>query len=80
MFLPIVVLLVVVRLIDDLLLQPLCFGKTLDMHPVAVVLVLIIGHQLMGVSGMIISIPIATILRVSAAETYWGLKHYTITA
>ena len=80
MFLPIVVLLVVVRLIDDLLLQPLCFGKTLDMHPVAVVLVLIIGHQLMGVTGMIISIPIATILRVSATETYWGLKHYTITA
>jgi predicted PurR-regulated permease PerM len=50
------------------------------MHPVAVVLVLIIGHQLMGISGMVISIPIATILRVSAIETYWGLKHYTITA
>jgi predicted PurR-regulated permease PerM len=80
MFLPIAILLIVIRLIDDLLLQPLCFGKSLDMHPVAVVLVLIIGHQLMGVSGMIISIPIATILRVSAIETYWGLKHYTITA
>jgi predicted PurR-regulated permease PerM len=77
---PIVILLVIVRLIDDLLLQPLCFGKSLDMHPVAVVLTLIIGHQLMGISGMVISIPIATILRVSANETYWGLKHYTITA
>ena len=80
MLIPIVILTAVVRLIDDLILQPLCFGKSLDMHPVAVVLTLIIGHQLMGVSGMVISIPIATILRVSAAETYWGLKHYTITA
>jgi predicted PurR-regulated permease PerM len=80
MFLPIAILLIVIRLIDDLILQPLCFGKSLDMHPVAVVLVLIIGHQLMGISGMVISIPIATILRVSAIETYWGLKHYTITA
>jgi predicted PurR-regulated permease PerM len=80
MFIPIALLLIIVRLIDDLVLQPLCFGKTLDMHPVAVVLTLIIGHQLMGVSGMVISIPIATILRVSATETYWGLKHYTITA
>ena len=69
-----------VRLVDDIALQPLCFGKSLDMHPVAVVLTLIIGHQLMGVAGMVISIPIATILRVTAKETYWGLKHYTITA
>jgi predicted PurR-regulated permease PerM len=80
MYIPIAVLLFVIRLIDDLILQPLCFGKSLDMHPVVVVLTLIIGHQLMGVSGMVISIPIATILRVSATETYWGLKHYTITA
>jgi putative permease len=80
MLLPIAILYAITRLIDDLALQPLCFGKTLDMHPVAIVLTLIIGHQLMGVSGMVISIPIATILRVSATETYWGLKHYTITA
>ncbi|MGD1045912.1 MAG: AI-2E family transporter [Bacteroidota bacterium] len=80
MLVPIAILFVIVRLIDDLALQPLCFGKSLDMHPVAIVLTLIIGHQLMGVSGMVISIPIATILRVSAAETYWALKHYTITA
>jgi predicted PurR-regulated permease PerM len=80
MLVPIVILTAVVRLIDDLILQPLCFGKSLDMHPVAVVLTLIIGHQLMGVAGMIISIPIATILRVSAKETYWGLKNYTISA
>jgi putative permease len=80
MLLQIVVLTGVIRLIDDLILQPRCFGKSLKMHPVAVVLILIIGHQLMGVAGMMISIPVATILRVSAAETYWGLKHYTITA
>jgi putative permease len=70
----------IIRMIDDFALQPLCFGKSLNMHPVAVVLVLIIGHQLMGVAGMVISIPVATILRVSATETYWGLKHYSITA
>ncbi len=80
MFVPIAILAGVTRLIDDFVLQPICFGKSLDMHPVAVVITLIIGHQLMGIPGMVISIPIATILRVSAKETYWGLKHYTITA
>ena len=77
---PIFLLAIVTRIADDLILQPICFGKSLDMHPVAVVLTLIIGHQFMGVAGMVISIPIATILRVSATETYWGLKNYTITA
>jgi putative permease len=80
MLLHILILSGCIRLIDDLILQPLCFGKSLNMHPVAVVLVLIIGHQLMGIAGMVISIPVATILRVSATEAYWGLKHYTITA
>lgn len=80
LLIPIALLTAIVRLVDDLILQPICFGKSLNMHPVAVVLTLIIGNQLMGVAGMIISIPIATILRVSAKETYWGLKHYTISA
>jgi putative permease len=80
MLFPLLIVWAVIRLVDDIALQPLCFGKSLDMHPVAVVLTLIVGHQLMGVAGMVISIPIATILRVAATETYWGLKHYTISA
>ncbi|HOV98639.1 MAG TPA: AI-2E family transporter [Bacteroidota bacterium] len=69
-----------IRLIDDVVLQPLCFGRTLKMHPVAVVFILLIGNQLLGIVGMVISIPIATILRVSASETYWGFRRYSITA
>jgi predicted PurR-regulated permease PerM len=80
MLLPLFLFYLIMRVIDDGFLQPRCLGKSLEMHPVAVVLVLIIGHQLMGVAGMMISIPVATILRVAATETYWGLKHYTITA
>lgn len=80
LILKIIVATVLIRLIDDFVLQPLCFGKTLKLHPVAVVLILLVGHQLLGIAGMVVSIPVATILRVSAMETYWGLKHYTITA
>ena len=34
----------------------------------------------MGIIGMLLAIPIATILKSSAVETYWGLKNYRITA
>jgi putative permease len=74
------VTLVIVQLLDNIIIQPLCFSQTVDMHPVTVVIVLIIGNSLMGIAGMLVAIPIATILKASAVETYWGLKNYRITA
>jgi predicted PurR-regulated permease PerM len=76
----IAVTLVLVQLLDNIIIQPLCFSKTVDMHPVTVIFVLIIGNSLMGIAGMLLAIPIATILKSSAVETYWGLKNYRITA
>jgi predicted PurR-regulated permease PerM len=72
--------LVFVQLLDNIIIQPLCFSKTVDMHPVTVIIVLIIGNSLMGIPGMLLAIPLATILMVSASETYWGLKNFQITA
>ena len=74
------VTLVLVQLLDNIIIQPLCFSKTVDMHPVTVIFVLIIGNSLMGIAGMLLAIPIATILKSSAVETFWGLKNYRITA
>ncbi|MBI4417271.1 MAG: AI-2E family transporter [Ignavibacteriales bacterium] len=80
MLLPIVLLTVAIQAIDNVIVQPLCFAKTVDMHPLTVILVLIVGNELMGILGMLLAIPIATILKVSTTETYWGLKNYRITA
>lgn len=76
----IAVTLVLVQLLDNIVIQPLCFSKSVDMHPVTVILVLIIGNSMMGIAGMLLAIPIATILKSSAVESYWGLKNYRITA
>ncbi|HWP82766.1 MAG TPA: AI-2E family transporter [Bacteroidota bacterium] len=80
MLVPIVILTVTIQAIDNIIVQPVCFSKSVDMHPLTVIIVLVIGNQLMGVAGMILGIPIATILKASAEETYWGLKNYRITA
>ena len=77
---PIIIVTISIQMIDNIIVQPMCFAKTVDMHPVTVILVLIIGNSLMGVAGMLVAIPIATILKASAVETYWGLKNYHITA
>jgi predicted PurR-regulated permease PerM len=77
---PIAIMTVVIQLLDNIIVQPLCFAKTVDMHPLTVIIVLIVGNQLMGVLGMLLAIPLYTILKVTAVETHWGLKQYRITA
>jgi predicted PurR-regulated permease PerM len=76
----IVIMTLIIRVIDDTVVQPVCFAKSIDMHPLMVILVLIVGHELLGIAGLVVAIPLATILKASAIETYWGLKHYSITA
>ena len=80
MLVPIAVLSIAIQAIDNMFVQPLCFAKTVDMHPLTVIVVLIVGNELMGVVGMLLAIPLATILKVSTVETYWGLRNYRITA
>ncbi len=78
--LPIAIVTLSIQMIDNIIVQPICFAKTVDMHPVTVIFVLIIGNELLGIAGMLLAIPIATILKAIAVETYWGLKHYRITS
>ena len=77
---PIAILTLVIQTIDNIIVQPLCFAKTVDMHPLTVIVVLIVGNQFMGVLGMLLAIPLYTILKVTAVEAHWGLKQYRITA
>jgi putative permease len=76
---PIIIMTLIIRGIDDFVVQPLCFAKSVDMHPLTVILLLLIGHQMLGVGGMLLAIPLATIIKVSAVEAFWGLKNYRIT-
>lgn len=77
---PILIMTLIIRTLDDFVVQPLCFAKSVNMHPLTVILLLLIGHEMLGVGGMLLAIPLATILKVSAVETFWGLKNYRITA
>jgi len=80
LLIPIIIVTFLVQLIDNVLVQPLCYSKTVDMHPLTVILVLVVGNELMGIIGMLLAIPLFTIVKVSAVETYWGLKNYRITS
>lgn len=48
------------QVIDIVFIIPLVVAKIVDLHPVTVVVVIIIGSQVLGIVGMIISIPVAS--------------------
>ncbi len=64
----------IVQVIDTVVLVPFLVAKIVNLHPVTVVLSIIIGSQLMGILGMIICIPVVSVLKVTSAALY---RHFT---
>ncbi|MDR3093867.1 MAG: AI-2E family transporter [Bacteroidales bacterium] len=56
------------NLIDNLLLQPIIYSQSIKVHPVEVFIVVIMAGTLAGITGMIIAIPVYTIIRTIALE------------
>ena len=61
---------VIAQAVDMLFIIPLVVAKIVDLHPVTVVIVIIVGSQIMGVLGMIISVPVASIIKLTFTEFY----------
>jgi len=53
--------------LDNMLLQPLIFSKSVKAHPLEIFLVIIVGSKLGGILGMVIAIPAYTVIRVIAS-------------
>jgi predicted PurR-regulated permease PerM len=56
----VVILYLSIKLMDDLVLQPLFIGKSVHLHPMLLVVTLIVGKQLFGIQGMILGVPVVT--------------------
>jgi predicted PurR-regulated permease PerM len=60
----------IVHLIDNNLLQPMIFSSSVKAHPLEVFLVIMIAGTLAGIPGMILAIPVYTVIRVFAKEFF----------
>jgi predicted PurR-regulated permease PerM len=59
-----------IQAIEGFVLQPRIVGKNAGLHPLVVILALIVGSRF-GIGGLIIAVPIASIVRVLVREFYW---------
>ncbi len=56
------------QLLDNFILQPLIFSKSIKAHPLEIFVVVIAAGTLYGVVGMLIAIPAYSVIRISAKQ------------
>ena len=67
-----------IQLIDNILVQPVVLAKSVDLHPLIVLFVVLVGGQLMGLKGMLIAVPMTGIIKVSTQTILEGVRRYRI--
>jgi predicted PurR-regulated permease PerM len=76
---PLIVLIVsLTYTVDNGFVQPYVFSKSVDMHPIIIILLIIAGSELFGLIGMLLAVPTATVLKTAATEIYFAYKNYSI--
>jgi len=74
----IAIMFAIVQMIDNSIVSPTVMSHSVNMHPISVILIIIIGGNLMGAFGMLIAIPAAGIIKVTYEQIHWALLHYKI--
>ncbi|RYJ51158.1 AI-2E family transporter [Flavobacterium petrolei] len=60
----------IVQIIDNNLSQPIIFSKSVSSHPLEIFLVILIAGFLFGILGMIVAVPLYTIIKVMGKEFF----------
>jgi predicted PurR-regulated permease PerM len=67
-----IAIVLVVQQIDGLAVAPRLMGDQLDLHPLLIILSFLVGATLFGIPGMILSVPIAAVIK--GIFVYWVEK------
>ena len=65
-----VVVLLLYQQAENHLLQPVIYGRTVQLHPLIVILSILIGGSLLGVLGALLAIPAASVVQVLVKD-WW---------
>ncbi len=70
-------IILVMQFLEGNILSPLIVGKSLHMHPLVIMLALLLGGEMGGILGLILSVPILAIIKVGLVHVrkYFLKKH-----
>ncbi|PJA95755.1 MAG: hypothetical protein CO129_10205 [Ignavibacteriales bacterium CG_4_9_14_3_um_filter_34_10] len=64
--------------LDNGFIQPHIYSNRTGLHPILIIFLILAGNQLMGAFGMLMAIPLATVIKTASNEFYNGYKKYKI--
>lgn len=73
----VVILYLIANAIDIAIVFPILVSKIVDLHPVLVVASVILGSQMLGIMGMVISIPVAAAIKLIFTEVVEDIYNST---
>jgi len=74
----IVIVFILVQAIDNAFVSPMVVSKSVNMHPLTVVVAVIIGGNIAGAMGMLFAVPFTGIIKVTSSQVIWGIKNYEL--
>ncbi|SMO77372.1 AI-2E family transporter [Fodinibius sediminis] len=76
--LPCIIAIFLVQLLDNLVLQPVIFSRSAEIHPVAILFIIMIGAEIAGILGMLLAVPIATTTKITINQIRWSINNYYV--
>jgi len=56
--------------LENNVLQPQVYRRTVDLHPLAIIVAILVGSSLLGVLGALVAIPIAAVVQILVRDTW----------
>ena len=69
-------ILLAVNLLDGIIIQPFIFSSSVKAHPLEIFIVILMAATVSGVWGMVVAIPLYTLLRIIAKEFFSNSKFF----
>ena len=68
MVLKVICIIIVLQFLEGNVISPIVMGKTLKLHPLVIIFVLLVGGKAAGVAGLILAVPILALVKVMFAH------------
>jgi predicted PurR-regulated permease PerM len=69
-----VAVLILYQQVENNLIQPVVYGRAVQLHPLIVIIAILIGAALLGVLGALLAIPVAASVQ-AVVRDYWRFHH-----
>ncbi|GAB3806529.1 AI-2E family transporter [Virgibacillus kimchii] len=72
----VIIAIFVIQLLESNMIAPYIVGRSIAIHPVAIIFALLLGGKISGVIGMVLAVPLLTVLKVIVTHAFAFRNYY----